>query len=100
MSQFLIVDNLWAIISMVIFLPLLNNVSKILASLIKSKLLVASSSIKKLVFLIKALANDILWFSPPEIPPTASSKKVPYLPGYFSINSLQPEFSQADFISS
>ena len=100
MSQLLIVDNLWAIISIVIFLPFLNKVSNIFASLIKSKLLVASSSIKKLGFLIKALASAILCFSPPESPPPASSKNVPYLPGSFSINSLQPAFSQALFISS
>ena len=45
MSRLLIVESLCAIISIVIFLPFLNNVSKILASLIKSRLLVASSNI-------------------------------------------------------
>lgn len=44
MSQTLIVDNLWPIISIIIFLHFLNKISNSLASLIKSKLLVASSN--------------------------------------------------------
>ncbi|MNP49878.1 hypothetical protein D3C76_1440940 [compost metagenome] len=85
---------------MVKFLPLLNKVSYILASLIKSKLLVASSKIKNLLFLTKALAKANLCFSPPESPPPASSKKVSYFAGSLSIKELQLAFSQAVFISS
>lgn len=75
MSQFLIVDSLWAIISIVLFLDFTKMVLYILASLIKSKLLVASSKIKKSVFFTSALAKAILCFSPPDNPPPASSKK-------------------------
>jgi hypothetical protein len=82
------VDNLWAITSIVLFFPLTKRVSYILASLIKSRLLVASSKIINSDFFTKALASANLCFSPPDNPPPASSRKVSYLPGSFSINRV------------
>ena len=70
LSAFLIVESLWAITTLVTY-PSSFFISSIAlytsASFFLSSAEVASSKIRSLGFLIKALASAILYFCPPDI---------------------------------
>ena len=99
LSALCIVDNLWAIISVVLFFVRLDIAYWTISSESESNDEVASSSNIIGACLRKALAIEILCFWPPDNLTPFSPTKVSYLPGSFSINSSAAANLQASVIS-